>query len=109
MNREIKFRVWDTATKTMHPTKEFSQKDIMQYTGLKDCNGKEIYEGDIVKFSTVSRKKVIKVVEWDESGRWLPFCDDEFIQDEQGDWFKWDGCFEVIGNVYENTKNMALQ
>ncbi len=61
MNREIKFRAWDESQKYMAyqgtPDLEtiqsfmhhFGDKELMQFTGLLDCNGKEIYEGDVIE------------------------------------------------------------
>lgn len=77
---------------------------IMQYTGIKDKNGKEIYEGDIVKkhddqiHFTYKGEVTFGIVELetDFGFQHNPMCwkvDDHPI----------DGTFEVIGNIYENT------
>ncbi|AUS10917.1 hypothetical protein C0W65_02080 [Bacillus subtilis] len=110
--REIKFRVWDIVWKKMltHEdlwdapfnelfisTPDQRPYNIMQYTGLKDKNGREIYEGDSILYdrniapSIDSRKYVVK---WEDS-KFVLTNSSETIDDFTSD------IIEVIGNIYE--------
>ena len=85
---------------------DFKQFELLQYTGLKDKNGKEIYEGDIIKykFPYDRRLKHISPVKFLETEASFG------IKDRYGNkiplyTISANNYFEVIGNIYEN-KNL---
>jgi len=128
--RELKFRAWDTYTKHMiatgfhvlgevtmfgcidgylhdNPNPEletrqlrFNDVVLMQYTGLKDKNGVEIYEGDICHttyhITHGPHEDYNSEVFWGEDNA-------GYLFDRQGEWTMMElSSVEVIGNIYEN-------
>ena len=121
MSREIKFRAWVKKEKEMTKVLALETKDyatlnvlyndnskctlgmfaveIMQYTGLKDKNGKEIYEGDIVILNDAEEENrcVVKY----KYGSYI-LVDGDLREDLSN---VEDKFLEVVGNIYEN-KNL---
>ena len=112
--REIKFRTWDKLNKEMInfesinfqerrvykdtvSYRKFNDIELMQYTGLKDMKGKEIYEGDIL-FETF-REEYFKVVF--ENGSFRAEVDEYSLDLED-----YAHICEVVGNIYENPELM---
>ena len=121
-----KFRAWDKLRKIMLPVgdldtsyklvyleedngyrceMDFDEIELMQFTGLKDKNDNEIFEGDIVKFPEFNGDIYITPVVWDKSyacfglsfsGKYPISFDylEEFYTELKD--------IEVVGNIYEN-------
>jgi uncharacterized phage protein (TIGR01671 family) len=112
--REIKFRAWDKGRMyedvmvghgnsvlsvgvqgMEHRIGNTKVDAIMQYTGLKDKNDKEIYEKDIIEFMWAGIKRR-EVVEWCQSECAFLFARKNPLDNE------------VIGNIYSNPELIAL-
>lgn len=121
--KEIKFRAWDSSTEEMVDFGDLLCKQghfdalvntlatgtaaynsesqtyiLMQYTGLKDRHGVEIYEGDIIRIKNNHGYFIKKSVAWNNGNRWQGF--------RVG---KGDREIEVIGNVYENPELLEAE
>lgn len=73
---------------------------VGQYTGMKDKNGKRIFEGDIIDFSDRSYSDGYGVVRYDAEGTEFEFVYDDLYEGLGRCYYLED--VEVIGNIYDN-------
>lgn len=134
--REVKFRAWDKEHYKMHQVEEidfigeelklcdaydieeymhWSFLELMQYTGLKDTNGKEIYEGDIIRsrypaYNDEPERDYIYYVGFEMGGYYLKTKGSSFSHGLGYEITKaMNPKIEVIGNIYENPELMEVQ
>ena len=125
MTREIKFKCWFPKTKRMtelfvlgqsieqiENTRREEDGIYLQFTGLLDKNGKEIYEGDIIEFA-IENNTIKGEVEYLDN--WAMFristgnnkgviYDDQSISLNEAERYYNNGRFRIIGNIYEDKK-----
>lgn len=143
--REIKFRAWDKVNKAFMSSEEFAihdgdvmglrygnemddvltdQVELMQYTGLKDINGVEMFDGDVVEVNIqeyvlgyYTETKYTSLIRYKDGSYYFDILKSETIQTDINDYplkdiinledVESDDC-EVIGNKFENPELLEV-
>nr|DAS48678.1 MAG TPA: YopX protein [Caudoviricetes sp.] len=119
----LRFRAWDKETKTMNGMAEIYRnrnqeielrprdEDIilMQSTGLKDKNGKEIFEGDILAIETDEGILNVNIF-WDSKHALFMFESKKYNEEDLLAELVEDNTypFEIAGNIYENPELLEV-
>ena len=106
MNREIKFRAWyrNRMISWNYLLVDFCSDwfnkgyKLMQYTGLKDCNHREIYESDLVRFYYKGEFVICEIVF--HNGCFKLKWNDGYINSHELNSRR----YNVVGNIYENNQ-----
>ncbi len=112
MNDRLKFRCWDDIHREMIDLQEqdvnpynisdIPQNNLMQCTGLKEKNGKMIYEGDIVKEIAMGNSVSFYKVVWDINQAYgINSPGFQLVEPKTHACVPFNDEIEIIGNVYE--------
>ena len=129
MKDRFKFRFWHTPSKKMLDCYGFNEHYtfantldgigteynpcktsdcvLMQCTGLRDNTGKLIFEGDIVKFSSIYGYGIFEI-KWSDDLSKFGYEDDETDFSELGRLYQDAAYVEIIGNIYENLELLEV-